>query len=165
VNAEQLAQAKKHWGQSPISIDIYCIGRSIEGNDTFVHAQTRWSAANFAYDPPTKDGGEPTPPRWVLYGDRERSRHGEERPRPLRGTVRVAAHLAGDNYVEAADAERVNYDLECECDIDAERGLKCHLACDVREEKLYPILDTLAAHGIKEISLLELAAILRRSSA
>jgi hypothetical protein len=35
----------------------------------------------------------------------------------------------------------------------------------VREEKLYPILDTLAAHGIKEISLLELAAILRRSSA
>jgi hypothetical protein len=140
--------------QSPISIDVYCIGYRLKTGQ-FSHAEKRWESGNFAYNPAMKDGTEPSSSRWVRYGRDIYKRNARGVFRRRRRRPDQAAWLDhNDNYVGSTQknpTDRQRHTLDC--------GF-CTLKLVCRDERLGELLDDYAARGVSQVALADLVATL-----
>jgi hypothetical protein len=147
-------------GGDPYKITIYCADQSHDDRRTIICVFN-------AYPP-----GSPhaTPTKWDITVDddtwvHETSSSGMDF-RPLKWAaqaeqfIKDGQRLAGGEYPKEvpADSEPTYIRFKFRC-------VACHLPLECRDEKLYPILDTLEAAHLTEIELRSLAARLRSASA
>lgn len=167
MDEQSFEAAQRHWQGQPISIDIYCDGRKLRDGG-HAHQDARFESGNFAYVSPLNSDGSHQSYVWVYYGQRSFHRRTVNgwRQVALSGVEHAQVHLSANRQrVDTeAEASRTNYNLECRRVVDPTRRLRCRVAIDLNDTKLVPVLDTLAAQGVRNVSFLDLAATLRRQS-
>lgn len=137
--------------QDAVYVSVYCDGHQTDTGPS--HADKRWHIATFTILEGALANGEEV--YWTVGTGRT---YTTAAGKTLTfDTKRTSTPLVGDRPVTNREARddpaglRSRHNLSCR---------RCGLTLAVRTEKLNPVLTTLHAHGVLEVSLLGLGAIL-----